>query len=129
MALQTLIPLGVRGSGHTQFVIPKHTPGWIRLALISPTFGTDATLTFHMVVLRSFDGGVTFVPIDPATGQPAPYFEIQGSGGRAGTLNRNGTVWDGLPWIVTQDDGSACLLDVTVTAPTPFNWGVTGEIL
>src|SRR4051812_48171842 len=103
MAATTLLANAVRGSLQTaSFAINAGTPKFIRLAMTSPTFATDPTLSWDVVVERSLDGGTTW----------DTYFTSTNVGG--GGLAVQNVRWDGV----------ACQLRADITVATPFTWGL-----
>lgn len=108
MAATVLLPNAVRGNLATSaFAIAAGAPKFLRLALTSPTFATDPSLSWDVVVERSLDSGTTW----------DPYFTSTNVGGF-------GLAVQNVRW-----DGVACLLRATITVPTPFTWGLTVEPL
>lgn len=108
MAATTVLPNAVRGSLSTPgFDIASGTPKFIRVAMTSPTFATDPTLSWDLTVERSFDAGATW----------DAYFTSTNVGGF-------GLAIQNVHW-----DGVACQLRANVIVPTPFTWGLTVETL
>lgn len=122
MAVVTLLAEALRGNVTTgPLTVPAGQPAHVRIVCTSPTFPTDATLTFELQVDRSVDGGATF---NPYFGM-GPY-----AGGLAGTATgKNGAIVDGLPRQIAQTDGLACVLRVRTLVNKPFIYGITGEAL
>lgn len=108
MAASTVLPNALRGSLTTPaFDVVESTPKFLRLALTSPTFATDPTLSWNLVAEQSLDGGATW----------NTYFTSDNVGGF-------GLAVQNVRW-----DGSACQLRAIITVPTPFTWGLTVEAL
>lgn len=108
MAVVTILPDAVRGSlVSPSFAVAADSPPFVRLSMTSPTFATDPTLHWDLVGERSFDGGATW----------QTWFISTNVGG-GGLASQN-----------VHFDGQACLVRANVTVPTPFTWGLTGEIL
>lgn len=108
MAATVILPDALRGSLSTpSFSISAGTPKFIRVALTSPTFATDHTLSWDLVVERSLDNGATW----------DAYFTSTNVGGFG--LAVQNAHWDGV----------ACQLRATAVVLIPFIWGLTVETL
>lgn len=108
MAAITLLSNATRGSLVTGiFDVPAGAPKFVQIAITSPTFATDNTLHWDLLVERSLDGGSSWNTYTTST-------NVGGFG-----LAIQNVHWDGV----------ACKLRSTITVPTPFVWGLTAEIL
>jgi hypothetical protein len=118
MPTVTLIPTALHGSMSAPFNIPTGSPAHIKLNMVSPDFPTNAALFFGVDVQQSFDNGQTFTP----------WFSSAAGGGNLGSPGKGGVPSDGLWSQAMQWDGKPRLLQVNLTVPTPFVWGITGTI-
>lgn len=108
MAVVTILSNATRGSlTSPAMAVPSSAPKYIRVAITSPTFATDPSLVWDLLVEQSFDSGTHW----------QPWFTSTNVGG------------GGLAVQTTWFDGTARQLRATVNVPTPFVWGLTGEVV
>jgi hypothetical protein len=108
VAATTLLATAVRGTTVTPtFSVPAGVPGYVRIALVSPVYATTPGLTWDLLIEQSFDNG-------------ASWSTLCTSSNASGSLP--------LPAQMVRYDGTARLVRATVTVPTPFNWGITGDV-
>jgi len=105
-----------------EFDIPAGVQRHVKIALTSPTFGSDASLIFNLTVFQSFDAGANWVEWKD--------IGFDSIGGLAGQpISKNGAIYDGLPWSIVSFDGSVRRLRVTATVNKSFMWGLSAEVM